>query len=251
MSEVFGSFCDEFYTSSRLFLKLDLPLERETILHFFDRIRKEFPSMRKFRRRDDGCMMLEEDADPSSPRRWMRLDATSLRFGHFSPLDTDSIRQLGAVILENAPYHLTFSELDYDHLEVVYGFDLEYQGNHDQLVAETFWADHPLASLALGDDAHHVIDAQPYLGIALTPSCDQQAYFEVKSRTSTYEVRTNNFDVQPLSVLLTLRQYWGFEETRSLVEVHQALCDRADVLAADRVVPTLVNPLAQAIASRS
>lgn len=251
MSANFHANCDDFYVSSRLFLKLDLALERDTVLGFFDRIRKEIPTLNKFRRRDDGCLVLEEgDAETRDPRRWIRLEPGSLRFGHFGPPDTASIRQMAHLILEHAPYYLSFSELDYDHLEVVYGFDLEFQGNHDQMVAETFYANHPLAGFVLGDQAAHVIDGQPYLGIALTPDCDLQAYIEVKSRTTSFEVRTGEYEKQPVSVYLTVRKYWGLSASGTLLEVQDQLLDIADDLATEKVVPILVTPLAQAIAGR-
>jgi len=251
MNPSFDAVCDDFYISSRLFLKLDMALERDTVLNFLDRIRRGLPMLSKLRRRDDGCLILEEDTVDRGSRRWLRLEPASLRFGHFGPPDTSTVRQMADVILEHAPYYLTFSELDYDHLEVVYGFDLEYRGNHDQMVAETFYGDHPLAGFVLADEAVHAIDAQPYLGISLTPECDMQAYVEVKSRTSTFEVRTGEYEPQPVSVYLTVRRYWGLSRAGSLLEVQHRLCDAADELAVSRVVPTLVTPLAQAIASRS
>lgn len=252
MSANFDTACDDFYIASRLFLKLNMSLERDTVLGFFDRIRKELPTLTKFRLRDDDGLVLEEEERPDNPsRRWLRLEPGSLRFGHFAPPDTSTVRTMAEVILEHAPYHLTFSELDFDHLEVAYGFDLEYCGNHDRLVAETFYADHPLASFLLADEAIHPIDAQPYLGIALTEDCDLQAYAEIKSRTTTFEVRTGEYETEPISVLLTVRQYWGPSVRGTLQEVQANLLDIADRLAADRVIPTMVAPLAQAIASRS
>lgn len=252
MSACFDTLCDDFYVSSRLFLKLDMSLERDTVLNFFERIRKELPMLTKFRRREDGCLILEEEEQQAGgSRRWLRLEPASLRFGHFGPPDTSTVREMGDVILEHAPYHLTFSELDFDHLEVVYGFDLEYRGNHDRMVAETFYGDHPLAGFVLGDQAVHTIDAQPYLGIALTPDCDLQAYVEVKTRSSTFEVRTAEYENQPVSVYLTVRKYWGLAPCGSLLEVQGMLLDTADELATSRVGPMLVQPLAQAIASRS
>lgn len=250
MATDFGTVCDDFYVSSRLFLKLELALERETVLHFFDRVRKEFPGMSKFRRRDDGCLILEEDPGPGASRRWLRLEPNSLRFGHFAPADIATVRVLSDVILEQAPYHLTFSEIDYDHLELIYGFDLEYCGNHDQLVAETLWDDHPLGQFLLGEESAHAIETQPYIGIALTDECDLQAYVETKSRTTTYEVRTGEFERQPLSVYLTIRKYWDVDRGLSLLDVMNTLYERADALATQKVVPLVVDPLAQAIASR-
>lgn len=253
MKAALGAQCEEFYTSSRLFFKLGLSLEPESTLHFFDRVRREFPPLRKFRRRDDGTLVLEEqdpDAQEGEPRRWIRLEPGSMRFGYFSPPDHASSRAFSRFILEQAPYHLTISDLDIDHLEVVYGFDLEYSGNHDQIVAETLFPDHPLASFVLGTEAAHAIECQPYFGIALSPSCDLQAYLEVKSRTSSFEVRTGEYETQLLSVYLTVRQYWGFAEPVDLAQVHEHLSNVADDLATERVVPLVVNPLALAIASR-
>lgn len=251
MNAKFGSLADEFCSSTRLFLKLGISLERDTVLHFFEQVRKAFPGMKRFRRREDGCLFLEEVGEEGASRRWIRLDPVSLRFGHYAPQGESEVARLAEVVLEQAPYHLTLSELDFDHMEVVYGFDMEYRGNHDQLVGETLWASHPLASFLLDDNAMHIIDSQPYLGIALTADCELQAYAEIKSRTSTFEVRTGEYEPQPLSVFLTIRKYWGMAEPQTLLAAHKEMSEIADTLAGEKVVPLLVNPLAQAIASRS
>ena len=249
MSVSFGAHCDDFHVATRLFLKLDLALQRETVLHFLDSVRREFPEMRKLRRREDGALVLEEEGADDGSRRWLRLDDSTLRLGHHNPPDTEEAERLGQVVLERAPYHLTLGTLDYDHLEVVYEFDLEYRGNHDQLIADALFADSPLAGLMCHEGVHHTIDVQPFLGVAVSEHCDTQVYIEIKSRTSTYEVRTNQFETQPLSVYLTARRYWGFCQTESLQVAHQELTALADAWAADRVVPQVVNPLAHAIAS--
>ena len=253
MKSSLGAHCDDFYASSRLDLKLDLTLSRELILQFFERVQRDYPAMRRLRRRNDGGLVLgegEPDLRDNEARRWIRLEAPSLRFGYFSPPSSVAWRQFGRSLLVYAPYYLTLSGLDVDHLEVTYGFDLEYGGNHDQLVAETLYAGHPLATLLTGDECQHVIDCQPYLGISLTPNCDVQAYVEVKSRTSTFEVRTSEYEPQLLSVYLTVRRYWGFDADVPLADAFVQLAESADELASQRVVPMLVNPLAQAIASR-
>lgn len=253
MKTSLGAQCDEFYISSRLFLKLDLTLERETVLHFFERVRREYPSLNRFRRREDGSVVLEEcdelGAQPE-PRRWIRLEAGALRFGCFSPPSSDDFRRFSAFLLEQAPCHLTLSDLDIDHLEIVYGFDMEFSGNHDQLVAETLFADHPLAPFFLGEESTHTIECQPYFGIALSGRCEAQAFLEVKSRTTSFEIRTGEFQAQMLSVYLTIRRYWGLNESQALGQIHADLLGVADDLAVRRVVPLVVNPLALAIASR-
>lgn len=251
MSFAFGAQCDDFHIATRLFLKLELALQRETLLHFFDSIKREYPPLCKLRRRDDGALLLEEDETENPARRWLRVDENALRFGQYNPPRPDDAHALAQTVLKMAPYHLTLSELDYDHLEVVIGFDLEYRGNHDQLVAETLFGDSPLAGLIGHDSVTGIIDAQPFLGMSVSDNCDTQMYLEIKSRTSTYEIRTQQFEAQPLSVFLTLRRYWGFSRGESLLDAHADLARRAEEWATEKVVPLVVNPLALAIASRS
>ena len=250
MSIAFGAQCDDFHIATRLFLKLDLTLQRETVLHFFDSVKREFPSMRKLRRHDDRALLLEEDEREDGARRWLRLDESAIQLGYHNPPRLEDAERLGRVVLEMAPYHLTLGDLDYDHLEVVYGFDLEYRGNHDQLVADILFADGPLGGLMGQESVVHTIDAQPFLGMAVSETCDTQVYMEIKSRTSTYEVRTQQYDPQQLSVYLTLRRYWGFAEADTLLGAYGELIRRAEDWATDKVVPMVVNPLAHAIASR-
>jgi hypothetical protein len=207
--------------------------------------------MVRLRRRDDGSIILEGDANENASRRWLRLEPTALRFGFFAPPTMEDAHAFARSMLEQAPFHLTFSPLDYDHLELVYGFDLEYAGNHDQLIAQTLFQDHPLGGLLSAEDCVHVIDSQPYMGISLSPTCDLQAYVEVKSRTATYEVRTNTYEPQPLTVFLTIRKYWGYSRDTSLLGSYREMVEHADTLASGKVVPLFVNPLAQAIASQS
>lgn len=253
MKTSLGAQCDEFYISSRLFFKLDLNLGRETVLHFFERIRRQYPLLNRFRRREDDSLILEEcdeQGEQTAPRHWIRLEPGALRFGCFSPPSTQDNRAFSTFLLEQAPYHLTLSDLDVDHMEVVYGFDMEYSGNHDQLVAETLFADHPLAAFILGQDSAHTIECEPYFGIALSGRCDAQAFLEIKSRTTSFEVRTGEYQPQMLSVYLTVRRYWGLNEAQDLARAHAELLDLADDLAVRRVVPLVVNPLALAIAGR-
>jgi len=255
MDAYLGAFCDDFHFSARLFLKLDFPTERETVLHFFERLEREFPRMSRLRRRDDGALILEEDQPGTGPRRWVRLDRRAVRFGYSAPPGVEEIRHLGDVILEQAPYHLTLSPLDLDRLEVVYGFDLEYCGNHDQLVADALISDHPFGVMLSSDDPHEehkfqAIECQPYFGMTLTPACDLQAYFEVKSRTSTYEVRTGDYESQLITVYLTVRKYFGYAASLPLVEQQRKLLEIADDLSRNRVLPLMVGPLHDAIAAR-
>lgn len=245
----FGAFCDEFYVSSRLYLKLDLEPSRETVLHFLEQLRRAYPQMSRLRRRDDGGLMLDEEAQEGHGRRYVRIDTNALKFGCFNPPDLEAVDRFGGVILAQAPAHLTLSELDYDYMEAVYTFDLEYRGNHDDLIADSFLTDHPLMKvLTAGEE--RVIDCQPFVGVTISEDCQKQVYLEIKGRTSTYEVRTGDYDATPLSVVLTVRRYWSAGGPTELHHIFRELLTIGEQYAAERVVPNVVQPLAAAIASR-
>jgi hypothetical protein len=245
----FAALCDEFCVSARLFLKLGLDPSRETVLHLFEQIRRAYPRMSRLRRREDGGLVLEDEGDEERGRRYVRIDSNALKFGIYGPSNQRSVQRFGELIFTQAPPQLSLSDLDYDYLDVVFAFDLEYRGNHDELVADTLLPDHPLLRV-LTSDGQRVIDCQPFFGVALGGECDRQVYFEIKGRTSTYEVRSGEFEPAPLSVHLTARRYWGFGDPHALVEVFNDLLATGEQYAADRVVPLVIKPLAAAIASR-
>lgn len=244
----FRAFCDDFFAATRLYTKLELGPTRESLLHFFERIRREFPAMTRMRRRDEDALVLEED-EVNDSKRFLRVDNDALRFGCHNPEDTSLLGDMGRCILTQAPAHLGLSDLDIDHMEVVFGFDLEFAGNHDELVAETLFADHPLFSQH-AMEGQRVIDCQPFWGFTLTPECDSQAYIEIKSRTTTFEVRTGEYEPSILTVFATVRRYWGFRPAPDLADVQRELLALCEQFADGRVVPFVVQPLAQAIASR-
>ena len=55
----YGSLCDDFGVYSYLNTKMELPAGRETVLHFFDSLRKTYPQMTDFDCRDNGEYVLE------------------------------------------------------------------------------------------------------------------------------------------------------------------------------------------------
>jgi len=245
----FAALCDEFYVNSRLYMKLELEPSRDGILHFFEQIRKGYPRMVRFRRRDDGASVLDEESGEGEPRRYVRLDTNALKFGCYGVSEESAVIRFAELVLDQAPHQLTFSDLDYDYLEVVLGFDLEYCGNHDELVAETLFPDHPVFA-PLDHGPRRIIDCQPFFGFAIGENCEEQTFLEVKGRTSTYELRSGEFENAAMSVLVTVRRYWGFNSGASLVDAYGELLRTAATFAEERAVPYVVKPLASAIASR-
>src|SRR5204863_7610111 len=80
----YASFCQDFYINMRINTQLTLPHNRETVLHFFERVQKEFPAMTQFRRYDNGDFNLEEDRKNGS-YRWVRLESKRLVSGFVNP----------------------------------------------------------------------------------------------------------------------------------------------------------------------
>lgn len=245
----FNALCDEFYVNSRLYLKLELDPSRETLIQYFEQVRRALPKLSHFRRRDDGALVLEEaDEGQSGMRRSVRLEPSALKFGVSNPPSATVVLAFGERVLRPAPAFLTLSELDFDYMEVVFGFDLEYRGNHDQLVADTLLAESPIVSALVGEGSQ-VIDCQPFLGVALGTDCETQVFVEIKGRTSAYELRTGEYEATPLSVYVTARRYRGGAGVFELLPTHRELFGIAERFAVERVVPHVVQPLASAIAS--
>src|SRR5581483_4107708 len=113
MSNPYGSFCDDFYVNMRLGSQLALPHQRETLLHLFERIQKEFPSMSRFRKNDSGEFNLEEDRSSHS-YRWAAVETKRLASGHVNPGSLEEALKLHTLLLQLAPYHLGISPIEID-----------------------------------------------------------------------------------------------------------------------------------------
>ena len=59
------------------------PIRVRQLLHFFERVQKQFPAMTRFRR-NDGELSLEEERDRDG-YRWLSLESKRLSSGHVNP----------------------------------------------------------------------------------------------------------------------------------------------------------------------
>src|SRR5207248_5489237 len=128
MANPYSAFCEDFYVNMRLGSQLNLPHQRETLLHLFERVQKSFPSMTRFRKNDNGEFNLEEDRGSHS-YRWVSLEAKRLSSGHVNPSSISEAMQVHQLLLDMAPTHLSVSPLEIDFLDVLFGFDLGFGGN--------------------------------------------------------------------------------------------------------------------------
>jgi hypothetical protein len=249
MSVPYAAFCEDFYVNMRLGSQLNLPHSRETVLHFFERIQKEFPAMTRFRKSDNGEFNLEEDRSTDA-YRWVSLEPRRLSSGHVNPGSIEESLKIHKLLLELAPYNLGISPVEIDYLDVLFGFDLSFSGNHDEIVAESLFGDSPLACLTEESGAK-AVDFQPTVTVALSEDCRLQARIDVVTRTNSYQVRTGDYTDDVISIYLILRRYWGDRPRQPMEKMFQEMADRADNLCTSYIVPRVLRPLSAAIASRS
>ena len=249
MATSFGALCTDFYVNQKLALKMDLPSDRETILHLFDRIKKAVPGMTRFHRYNSELTL--ESSRREAEYHWMGLRRTSIRTGHVNPASMEAAYKFHKLILNTAPYHLTISALDVDYLELLLGFDLECKGDQDEVVFEALYANSPLARLLkpAEDSEAHVVDVQPLFGISLGAKADVQAYFEVKTRTRGRRGQVNQYANEPMSLFLTVRKYGPAHSMEEVESWFGLLKSYAETLAAERLVPELLSPIVRQITS--
>lgn len=239
-----ATLCADFYVNQKLSLKLDLPSARDTVLHMFDRIRRDVPRMDRFRRYDDELALESPELD--ARYEWIALNRTALRSGWVNPESLEEAYALHRLILEIAPYYLSISALDVEFVELTFGFDLECEGNRSAVVMEALYGDSPLGLLV--DGGHEQpLDVQPLVGLVLNRACDLQAFVEVKTRQHAAELASGRFEPEPISVYLTVRRYGPFQSLEDLSGAFGTLSGHAERLAEERVIPNVVAVIRQAI----
>jgi hypothetical protein len=242
----YSSLCDDFYVNMNLGTEMELPANRETVLHFFERIQKTYPSMRNFYCRDKGDFVLEEDKDKGS-YRWCTIEPRRVCSGQVNPESIEQAIQQHELVLDLAPYMLSVSPLDCEALDLLFGFDFTYRGNHNQLVAEALGISPPMDRI-LEIPGATVINCEPSLTIALDEECRMQFRLSMETRTNAYQVRTGDFPEEQLSVYVTARQYGSLSPDRTFGETLDRLAEICHEMLENHVIENVLRPLARTIA---
>ncbi len=79
MATSYGALCSDFYINQKLALKMDLPSDRETVLHLYDRVRKAIPQLERFHRY--GGELVLESSRRDEDYQWLTLRKNSVRTG--------------------------------------------------------------------------------------------------------------------------------------------------------------------------
>ena len=244
----YSSLCDDFYLNMNLGTEMELPGNRETILHFFERVQKTFPTMRNFYCRERGDFVLEEDKDQGS-YRWCTIETRRVCSGQVNPETIESVMEQHRLVLDLAPYMLSVSPLDCEALDLLFGFDFTYRGNHNQLVAEALGVTPAMERMGDVPNAT-VINHEPSLTIALDEDCRLQCRLSVETRTSAYQVRTGEYPEEQLSVYVAARQYGSLKADSTFVATLDRLAQICQEMIESHVVEHVLQPLARTIACK-
>ena len=109
-------------------------------------MKKGFPDLRNFHTRENGDLVLEGDKEEES-YRWVAIEPRRLCWGHTNPESLEDAYRQHEMVLDLAPPLLTISLLDCEALDVMYGFDFTYEGNHDEVVSEALGVGNGLEGL--------------------------------------------------------------------------------------------------------
>jgi len=249
MPTSYGSLSDDFYVNMTVNTQLDLPTERDTILHFFERIQRSFPTMNTFYQRESGEFFLEEDRERGD-YRWVSVERDRVCSGIVNPDSLEDSDEQHLLVLEQIPFALGVVNLDVDSLDVLFGMDFDCKSNHDEVLAEALFGDSAFARL-LEYPGAKPLGYDPAVVISLSADCRLQAKVSVESRTGAYQVRTGKFkEEEPLSLYLSVRQYPDPSNPFSGKDSYlnqRRLCEE---IMTDRVIPCFVHPINGAIAHR-
>ncbi|MFN9369122.1 MAG: hypothetical protein ACK6CT_10230 [Planctomycetia bacterium] len=241
----YASLADDFYVNMNLATEMELPGQRETILHYFERVQKKFPAMRKFYCRDKRDYVLEEDKDQGR-YRWAAVESKRLCSGQVNPPSLDAVLEQHRLVLDLAPAFLSVSPLDCEALDVLFGFDFAFRGNHNALLAEALGVG-PAFDRFGEIPGSRVINFEPSLTLALDEDCKTQVRISTETRTNAFQVRTGEFSEEQLSVYVTARQYGSLDPSTTYVETMDRLAKLAREVVDTYVVDQILRPLARTI----
>lgn len=243
----FSSITDDFFVNLNLQTTLELPSGRETILHFCEAVGKQFPLMTSFYRRESGEYVLEGDHD-SGTYPWLELQSHRLSAGYFNPPNLEEAYTLHRWLLDRSIYFLGVGGLDIECLDVLFGFNLDFRGNRDEIVSEALLSGSPLAAL-ISEESFRPLECEPSLVVALDEGCYFQARLNVETRSSSFQVRTGQYESEPISVYFTVRRY---PEPGRPMKGEESFAEQAEMcedIVSRIVLPQIIQPIAAVIAA--
>jgi hypothetical protein len=244
----YGAFSDDFYLNMNLSTEMELPQSRESVLHYFEQVRRRYPKMQNFYSREKAEYVLEEEKDAGA-YRWVSVEAKRVNSGVVNPESFDSAAEQHRAVLELVPFELSVSPLDCESLSVMLGFDFAYRGNHNEILAEAVGVAPGLEKF-LTVPFGKLLSHEPAIQIALDEECRTQCRISFESRTSAYQVRTGEFGEDQISVYLTVRRYDSLGPNETYASEFGRLAGLCRDLVDEYLVTNILRPLQETISLR-
>ncbi len=164
-----------------------------------------------------------------------------------NPVQIEDAIEQHAFVMDTLPYTLSVSPLDCESLNVMYGFDFSYSGNHNELLSEALGLSPALEKMT-DIEGSRLVAFDPSIQIALDTDCRTQCRLSFEPRTTAYHVRTGEYPEEHLSVYLTMRRYGSLSPSETYQSKLRELHERAIKILDDYVIENIVEPLRAMIA---
>ncbi len=244
----YGAFSDDHYVNLNLSTEMELPRSRESVLHYFEQIRRRYPRMLNFYARERAEFVLEEEKEAGT-YRWVSTEPKRINSGVVNPESFESACDQHRTVLELVPYELSVSPLDCESLSVMFGFDFTYKGNHNEILCEAVGIAPGLETFA-SVPGTKVLSHEPAIQFALDEECRTQCRVSFESRTNAFQVRTGDFLEDQLSVYLTVRRYDSLGIDENYLSEYDRLAGLGRELVDSYLIEGVLRPLQQAISLR-
>lgn len=241
----YGMFSDDYYLNMILATEMELPKNRESVLHYFEQVRRRYPTMLNFYSREKSEYVLEEEKERRA-YRWVSVEPKRLSSGSVNPDSFDEAVAQHRSVLELVPYELSITPLDCESLSVMMGFDFNFRGNHNEVLTQAIGVAPALerfTTLPYGK----VLSNEPSIQFALDEECRTQCRISFESRTTAYQVRTGEYGEDQLSVYLTVRRYDSLGQDESYAKEFERLAGLCSDLVDEYLVSAVLRPLQEAI----
>lgn len=242
----YGAYCDDTYVNMHLTTEMDLPQNRESVLHFFEQVQKRYPKLDNFYARERGEFCLEEEKEGGS-YRWVSIEPRRLCSGSVNAENVEDAIQQHCAVLEMVPFTLSVSHLDCESLNFTMGFDYTYRGNQNDLVAEALGLI-PAQEKLLNIKGASILGYEPTIQFALDEDCKTQCRLAIETRTSAFQVRSGEYNEDQLSVYLTVRRFDSLRSGEKFEAELRRLSDLCIDIVDRYLIDNVLKPLQQTIA---
>lgn len=250
MASSYAALCDEFYINLRLGTLMRLATDRATIVGFFERMQRLYPNMVNFHQEPKHNESSIEETREENRYRWLSVEPQRVSSGFLNPESLQDAYKYNASVLETIPYYMAISPVDLDYVDVLWGFDFNFKGNHHELIAEALLGESPLGRMMDVPGAHGINFEHSGI-ISLSEDARLHARVWIEPRTTPQQVRNGDYPEEMLSLYMIIRQWSGGKRLPELPDLHQQLIETGEKFIEERLLTHFVGPIREAIARRS